>query len=607
MKVLSIFWNGVSTAALIVEGEIVACVSEERFSRVKNEDGFPHNAINSVLEAGHLLPQQLDLVVIAGERFDAVSQLTHKLCKFDVKDRLKEQRSYWLPKLYENKEVDYFDLFSEKIDTQQYPGPEQWENAIRFLKGSHSSQEQNVFFQEFRRKAVSDFLGIPSEKIVFSHHHKSHAYYAYYGTPMPKEETLIVTADAWGDDMNASVSYAHGGEIKLLSTSTNFNLGRLYRYMTLLLGMKPDEHEYKVMGLAAYSKVHYYKEPLKVFKDTMRVDGLGFAYNEIPSDWYAYFKEKLEGYRFDNIAGALQQYTSDIMVEWISNGLRQTGAKRLCFGGGLAMNVKASMEIAKIPELNDIFVLPTPSDESLAIGAAYVQIHEWCHKNSLDPSLYIKPMKSAYLGPEATADEIEDVISKAKAAGHDVIYCPDYRSVAQMLSEGKIIGRCVGRSEFGARALGNRSILADPRRIDVIKVINEKIKSRDFWMPFAPAVLEEYESEYFINPKGIRAPYMTLGFETTERAQSDIIAGLHQADFTARPQIVSKSLNKDYHSLIEAFATITGVGSLLNTSFNIHGKPIVQTPFDAYEVYEQTVLDALLLDGVLIKRNNAKV
>lgn len=454
---------------------------------------------------------------------------------------------------------------------------------------------------DFRRDCISKHLGIANEKINFVHHHRAHGYYAYYASPMEKDKTLILTADAWGDDMNASVSVADNKGIKILSTSQNFIIGRLYRYITLLLGMKPDEHEYKVMGLAAYAKPKYFQKELEVFKNTMFVDGLSFDYKEKPSDLYFYFRNKLEGSRFDNIAGAIQKYTEDILVEWAGNALKKTGAKRLCFGGGVAMNIKAIMDVVKLPFLKELFICPTPSDESLAIGSAYVAMHDICSQKKKDPRKVLKPIKNAYLGPEASQSQIKDVVKKARVKKYLLKENPDPDYIAELLVKGSIIGRCVGRSEFGARALGNRSIIADPRNPEVIKVINEKIKCRDFWMPFAPSIIEEEADRYLVNPKSIKAPYMTIAFQTKKPAWSDLKAGLHQYDLTVRPQVVSKEMNPSYHNLIAAFNKQTGVGGILNTSFNVHGEPIVQTPEDAFNVFERTDLDVLILGNILIK------
>ena len=603
MNILSILWSTCSTAALLCDGQIVACVSEERFSRRKNDETYPLRSIEAVLAEGGVEAREIDLVVIAGERFDPLGVLCHKWSNSTVQDRLKEQTEYWYPRIFQRKEMSYIDIFKDKVDTEQYPG--KWEEVIDFIRNGNQEGANN-FFQDFRRRVVINHLGIDHRKICFINHHRAHAYYAYYGSPMEKGRTLILTADAWGDDMNASVSVAEGGKINLLSTSTNFNLGRMYRYITLLLGMKPDEHEYKVMGLAAYAKPQYYQEPLAVFQNTMYVDELNFAYHEVPSDLYFYFRDRLEGYRFDSIAGAIQQYTQDVLVQWTRNALHHTGARKLCFGGGVGMNVKAMMEIAKLPELNEMMILPSPADESLAIGAAYVAMHDICVSRGEDPTHHLKPLENAYLGPDTKKSDIEDVVMKANSAGHVVHENPNAEYTASIIADGKIVGRCAGKSEFGARALGNRSILADPRNVNIIKIINEKIKSRDFWMPFAPSILEEKADYYIINPKTLKAPYMTIAFETKPLAEEHLKAGIHQYDLTARPQLVNRQSNPEYYKVMKAFNELVGVGGVLNTSFNIHGKPIVQTPQDAFDVFEKTALDALLLDGYLIEHRPSR-
>ncbi len=600
MKILSIIWDVCSTAALMIDGQIVACVSEERFSRKKNDESYPKQAIEYCLEQAGLSPQELDCVAFAGERFDPKAILHRKYSCWSVQDRLREQREYWYPTMYEHRNVSYLDVFKNKLDVAQYPG--KWEEVITFLYNGNQ-EEANSFFQDFRRRVVSEHLGVDQAKVVFPHHHLAHAYYAYYASPVKRDRVLVLTADAWGDDMNASVSLAEGGKIELLSTSQNFNLARLYRLMTLLLGMKPDDHEYKVMGLAAYAKPEYFQGPLKVFRDTMCVDELGFSYNITPPDLYVYFQNLLEGYRFDAIAGALQRYTEEILVQWTRNCLAATGARRLCFGGGIAMNVKAMMEIAKLPDLDEIFVCPSPSDESLAVGAAYVVMHDKCVSDGRDPAKILRALKDTYLGPDLNTGEVKSAVEQITRDGRYTIregLDPAY--VASTIASGKIVGRCVGRSEFGARALGNRSILADPRNIDVVRTINEKVKSRDFWMPFAPSVLEERERDHLVNPKNLSAPYMTIAFETTPLAHRDLRAALHQADMTCRPQIVNRDVNPQYHALISEFERISGVGALLNTSFNIHGEPIIQSSADALDVLERSNLDALILGDYFIEK-----
>jgi carbamoyltransferase len=313
VNILGIIWEHCSTAAVMVDGQVVACVSEERFSRKKNDDSYPTQAIEYCLSAAGLRPADVAVVAMAGERFDANWALCHRSA-FSMKDRIREQREFWYPRLYEHKDVNFLDVFRDKVDTSQFPGT--WQDAIAFQRnGNDDGPQAKAFFQAFRRNAVCRHLGIDPDKVVFPHHHRSHAYYAYFGSPIDAEKVLVLTADAWGDDMNAMVSVAERGTVRVLSSSSNFDVARLYRLITLVLGMKPDEHEYKVMGLAAYAKPQYIEEPLGVFRETQYVDGLGFANHVVPPDRYVYFQRRLEGCRFDAIAGALQRYTEEILSE----------------------------------------------------------------------------------------------------------------------------------------------------------------------------------------------------------------------------------------------------------------------------------------------------
>jgi carbamoyltransferase len=600
MKLLSIMWGTNSTAALMVDGEILACVSEERFSRIKNDERYPRQAIEAVLRMGGVEGSELDAVAFAGYRFDAKAVLAHKYSGFSVQDRMREQQDYWGPRLLQRKTPSFLDVFRDKIDVEQFGGD--WNVVLDLLRREDAKNEDSVL-QAFRRRAVCSHLGIPPEKVSFVHHHRAHGFYAYYASSIRKDRVVILTADAWGDDCNATVSLAEGARITRLSSSNDFLPARLYRSITLLLGMKPDEHEYKVMGLAGYAKEDHLQGPLAVFQNTQFVNDLGFGYREKPSDLYFYFKEKLEGFRFDSIAGAVQAYTEGILTQWAGNALKATGARRIVFGGGAGMNVKAMMTMAMLPEVEDLMVCPTPSDESLAIGAAYVYMHDALTEQGRDPLTVLRPIRDAYQGPALSTD---DVAREADSFRRDPAFAvtdnPRPAQLAQVLAEGMVLGRCVGRSEFGARALGNRSILADPRRISVVRKINEKVKSRDFWMPFAPTILAHRADQYLIGRKGMAAPYMTQAFHTSRLAHEELPAAIHQGDFTCRPQILSEKGNPAYHALVQAFEQRTGVGGVLNTSFNLHGEPIVQSAAEAARVFRVSDLDALILDNILITK-----
>ena len=600
MNILAISWGTNSTAALMVDGAIAACVSEERFSRVKNDERYPRHAIEWVLRCGGVTAGELDAVVFAGVRFDAKAILVRKYSTFSVHDRLREQADFWYPKLCEGKTVSYLDVFRDKIDTEQIGAG--WDVLVRRL-AVDGAEVDDALGQQFRRETVCAHLAIAPDKVSFVDHHTAHGYYAYYASPFRHEPVAILTADAWGDHCNATVSLAHAGRIDRLSVSTDFIAARLYRSVTLLLGMKPDEHEYKVMGLAGYAKDDYIQGPLKVFAGTQYVSDLGFAYHQKPPDLFFYFKQRLEGFRFDSIAGAVQAYAEGLLTQWAANVVKTTGAARLVVGGGAAMNVKAMMRIGMLPEVEDLFVCPSPSDESLAIGAAYVCMHDAACAQGKNPDRVLKPLASAYLGPGFGADDVAgELVRFREDSAFTVTEHAAPPQVAKLLADGQIVGRCAGRSEFGARALGNRSIVADPRRIDSVKKINDHVKSRDFWMPFAPTILSHRSDDYLVDRKGMKAPYMTQAFATTRLANEELPAALHRGDLTCRPQILEKAANPAYHDIVRAFEELTGVGGVLNTSFNLHGEPIVQSAAEAARVFRVSGLDALLLNDTLITK-----
>ena len=366
--------------------------------------------------------------------------------------------------------------------------------------------------------------------------------------------------------------------------------------------MKPAEHEYKVMGMAPYAKEKYYLDVLKVFKRLIKVKGISFSWNYKPKNIYQYLKNELEGYRFDNIAGALQEYTEEILTKWIKNSIKKFQINRIVFSGGVSMNIKANMKIHEMEEVKEFFVSGSGGDESLPVGAVY-EYNSTKNKN-LSKNLQ-NMMMSPYLGKSYNHEEILSWIKKKNLKNkYKVLDNLTYKKISKFLAEGKVIGRISGRMEFGARSLGNRAILADPRNKTIVEIINKKIKNRDFWMPFAPSIIEDDFNKYVINPKNIFSPYMTIGFHSTAVARNHLVAALHPSDSTLRPQLVTKEINTDYYQLIKAFKDRTGVGGLLNTSFNLHGEPIVMSPDDALHVFENSGIDAVLFnDQIMILKN----
>lgn len=584
-------WDGTpSSAALIVNGEIKFAVSEERLNRSKNAYGYPEKSIECILKKTGYKIEDIDEVAMSTSSLSPTYFYTSRNSRFSIKDYWKEQNEYWYKKFYKGEDPKYLEIFKEKIDYKNFPYDE---NLIENEKDANGMWKA-------RKKHLSETLGINPNKISLHDHHTCHACYGYLMSPYRNRESLIFTMDGNGDNTNGTISYADfGKELSFISRSSNFNLGRIYRYATLLLGMRPADHEYKVMGLAAYNSERYGKEAYEIYKETLQVDGLKFKYKKQIKDHFFYFKNKLEGQRFDSIAYGLQRFTEEILTTWISNGIKHSGIKNVIMSGGVAQNIKANKCISELSSLDQLFVPPGPGDESICIGAAWLQFLKRGGKIR-DIPLYT----NAYFGPSYKLDEIENEINKLNLKFFEVKKVED-REVAELISKGEVIARFGDDPmEFGARALGNRSILADPRNQETITHINKLIKMRDFWMPFAPSILEERQDDYIVNPKKIDARYMAIGFDSTPLAKKHLSAGLHPFDKTMRPQIVSSIDNKKYHSLINEFEKITGVGALLNTSFNIHGEPIVGSPFDAVDTLKRCGLKHLYLGNYLISKKN---
>jgi len=601
MKILGLNIGELSTAALMIDGEIIAACSEERFSRKKNDEQYPEQAIEYCLEEAGINGSDLDIVAIAGTQLAFGSWIARVCSTFSIQDHIRAQKEYWYPKLYENKNISWTEVFKDKLDLDQFPGS--LEDLIR-KEDTYYSEGIWPAFKEKLHKGISDSLGVELSKIIHVDHHACHAAYAYWGSPFRDKPVLTLTADAFGDDLSATVNIAENNKIKRIHSvaHTDFRLARLYRYVTLILGMKPNEHEYKVMGLAPYAKPEILQGSYEIFKNTMYVNGLDFAYHEKPPDMYFYFKDKLEGYRFDGIAGGLQKYLEEILTQWILNAIKHTNIHDIVFSGGIAMNVKAHKVIHELPEVNDLFVCGSGSDESLALGVCYQVMSDHCNKKGISNKC-IRPLNSMYLGKEYSTSEIKEWINNKKLfEEYEIEYDVSSDVIADYLTQGYVIGRCAGRMEFGQRALGNRSIMADPRDFEMVEKINKKIKNRDFWMPFTPSILAEHSSKYLVNPKKIQAPFMTIAFDSTDTARKDLAATKHPADHTLRPQCVDIKTNPKYHEIISAFYKKTGVAGILNTSFNLHGEPIVQSTDDALHVFKNSEIDMILLENILIKK-----
>jgi carbamoyltransferase len=561
MRVLGVHDGHNAAAALVVDGEIVAAVQEERFTREKNWSGVPRLSIEWVLRQGGLTPADIDHVAMNGAHMPA------------PKNREELLREY--------REVDSMQVRARRMARSVGP-----------LRKAYTERRL-----EQRRREIAA-AGLPADRARFVDHHAAHAAAAYYGWGKYEEPVLVLTNDGAGDGLCATVSVGSDGRIERLAAVPEAeSIGNVYAVVTFLLGMVPLEHEYKLMGLAPYASESSAKAVFEDLDGLMRVDGMTWGRaRRFPPTYYSYsaLRELFEYRRFDAICAGLQLWVEKMFVDWVRACIRETGIRKLALSGGTFMNVKVNKLLGELDEVDDLFVFPSCGDESNSMGAAYAVEAELGNR-------HIPGLRDLYLGPEASEEEIQRALPADLTS-----YRPDDidREVADLLARGEIVGRFAGRAEFGARALGNRSILADASRPDAVRVINDMIKSRDFWMPFAPAILDERASDYLINPKGLESPYMILSFDTTER-RGDLQAAIHASDFTARPEIVYEDWNPSFHRVLKHYDARTGRGGLLNTSFNLHGFPIVNSPEDAVDVLQRSGLRHLALGPYLVTKAEA--
>jgi len=590
MKILSLYWGLYSGAALYIDGKTVSATLEERFTRKKKDDAFPLNSIEFCLKQANIKPNELDGVASASLERDYFSQLTRQAL-WGIEDYLKQQKEYWFPLFYKNKKNDYEKIFDYRADRSQHP-KDYWS-----VPG-----DQSQSFSKDVERLISETLGIDAEKVHRIEHHRAHAYYSYYASSFRNENILSFTIDGHGDGLNATIGlFNSNGTYKRIYKTNQCNIARIYRYTTLLLGMMPNEHEYKVMGLAPYGKEELSKKALDLFKNTLFVDGIDFKWKIKPDDSYFWFKERLEGVRFDSIAYSLQEWVEKLTCEWVRNSVRKFGVDKIVISGGVAMNVKAMGKIAELPEVKDLFVGGSSGDESMAISSGICLAEDLTLERGEKwnaPKLI--PFSNLFLGPCAGLESEKQVVEDLDKAKYQILENPLPEQLASLLVDGKVIARCSGPMEFGQRALGNRSILADPVNIEIKDRINAMIKNRDFWMPFAPVILDTYAERYLINPKKIQSPVMTIAFKTTVEGFKAMISACHPADKTARPQILKEKDNPELYAILQAFEKLTDRGALLNTSFNLHGHPIVNTPEEGVSVLQKSGLDGLVLENYLI-------
>lgn len=576
MITLGIHDGHTATAALLEDGKVLACVSEERLLREKEWNGFPVLSIHECLRICGKTASDIDAV--------GVCSLMPQIGSEGWKNppwykRAFGQAAKILPKsvLQDPKNVQRVQSIAPKL-----------------IKTRNRDMINQI-----------ETLGISANKIKFYEHHRCHAATTYYKSWYNDRKTLVITLDGSGDAVCATINIGENGQLTRISETFNYNsICDFYTYVTTFLGMKPMAHEYKVMGMAPYASNYGFQEVLDTFRSYYTVDPKNpLQIINTSGSWKWQFYDRLQkdiGFaRFDIVAGAVQKLFEEVVVQWIQNAIAETGIGDLALAGGGFMNVKVNDLILKLPEVDSLFIMPGCGDESNPVGAGLLAAMDAGFAAKDIPTLGMIDWGASY-----TNNDVEAAIEKM-LAGHN-FKVKKYKDVntelAKRIADGKVVGRMKGRMEWGARALGNRSILADARNGHVIHKINKAIKMRDFWMPFAPAILHEYRDTYLELRQDFKCPFMTVAPMTKERAWTDIPAGTHPFDRTARCQIIDTDHHADFHDLVSKFEKMTGVGGMLNTSFNLHGDAIVMTPEDAIYTFLNSGLDVIQMEDYLVEK-----
>ena len=588
---ISAFYHD-SAASLIVNGDIVAAAQEERFSRKKHDHRYPFNAVNYVLSEGKLKLSEVDHIVFFEKPF----------LKFE---RLLETYMAFAPKGFKSFSLSMPLWLREKLF-------------------------QKRFLFEKLQKHDEEFKDI--KKIKFSEHHYSHAASAFY--PSPFKEAVVLTLDGVGEWATTTVAVGKGNKLEMIKEIYfPHSLGLLYSAFTYYTGFKVNSGEYKVMGLAPYGKPKFkdliIKELMDLKKDgSFKLDMRYFNYatgltmtNKKFSDLFGHpvrdpKKDLLNDFHMD-IASSIQAVTEEIVIRLTKNIANEYKIKNLCLAGGVALNCVANGKILKEKIFDNIWIQPAAGDAGGSLGAALAY---WYHELKKPRENFTDQMKGAYLGPKYSDKHIEDQLNKLKGKYNKKTSNEISSIIAKELSNSKTVGWFQGRMEFGPRALGGRSILADPRSEKMQKELNLKIKFRESFRPFAPSVLREEVNNWF--ELNYDSPYMLLvsdvkkdkqiamsekdkklfGIEKLNIKRSTIPAITH-VDYSARIQTVHKETNPKYYNLLNEFNKTTGCPVLVNTSFNVRGEPIVCSVEDAFNCFMGTNLDILVIEDFILMKN----
>lgn len=590
-----------SAAALVVDGRIVAAAQEERFTRKKHDAGFPTNAIKYCLSEAKLSLSEVDQVVFYDKPF------------------LK---------------------FERLLETYYGAAPK---GLVSFINSMPVWMKEKLFLKQELIDGLNEIEKVNGigKKLLFPEHHLSHAASAFY--PSPYSEAAIVTIDGVGEWATLSICHGKGKDIEVLKELRfPHSIGLLYSAFTYFLGFRVNSGEYKLMGLAPYGnpndpQVQQFKELIYNNLITATSDGSIHMHQQyftyatglrmVPDKkWETLFgfprREATDELQLHhcNLGLAIQQVTEELVLRVFKTAKELTGSNNLCYAGGVALNCVANGKMQAAGVFENIYTQPAAGDAGGALGAALAAYHIHNGQKRL-PLSGLDGMQGSYLGPNLPENEIVALADKYQAHFEKLPTQELYSQTAKLLQQGNVVGWVQGRMEFGPRALGGRSILGDPRNAEMQKKLNLKIKYRESFRPFAPAVLAEDVTDYF-EYDGI-SPYMLLVHPVKQsrrlplppnynelslrdklyHLRSDLPSITH-IDFSARIQTVHHETNPRFYDLLQTFKGLTGCGVLVNTSFNVRGEPIVCTAEDAYRCFMRTDMDYLVVNDYLFTKTN---
>lgn len=544
-----------SGVALIINNRLVYAVNEERFSRIKRHKGFPHKAIEWVLTKAGLKAEDIDIYAIA--KADTKTEMHSYISALKERMRIGNKASL------KHKLLDNVIWFGRNV-------PEHLKETLHL---------NNEIMAWFKRNEI------PREKIIRIPHHHAHASCAYYYSG--NDTALVVTCDGQGQGVTATISEARNGKITQISKCMLPNsMGNFYGMVTKVCGFKPNRHEGKITGLAGYGKEIV---ELRKFVNSLIECKDGVIIGHAIYGNYFKTKKLFKKYGRENISYAFQKRLEEVVTEYVSYYWKSRKyLKYIALAGGVFANVRLNQRIKELEDVKGIFIFPHMADGGISVGAAA----------SVAKDMPIVRLKDVYLGPEYSDEEIREVLDELKY----VYKKPKNlaKEIAELLADGKVIARFDGRMEFGPRALGNRTIMYHTKDPSVNDWLNKNLRRSEF-MPFAPVTLKEQAEKCYVDfsVSEYASEFMTITLDCTEWMKSKSPAVVH-VDGTARPQTITRDINPGYYDIVNEYYKITGIPTLVNTSFNIHEEPIVCSPADAIRSFKQGNLDCLAIGKYLV-------